>query len=56
MPEGKEVLEGMPLEGKKAPGWIWTAVVDTWTNMVYWRGVKAALAVGRDSCKPIGPL
>lgn len=30
--------------------------MDTWTNMVYWRGVKAALAVGRDSSKPIGPL
>lgn len=31
-------------------------VVDTWTNMVYWRGVKAALAVGRDSFQPIIPL
>lgn len=28
-------------------------MLDTWTNMDYWRGVKAPLALGRDSFQPL---
>lgn len=61
---GKKALGGFtePLSCEREAVWACqqllyqTAVVDTWTNMVYWRGVNTALAIGKDSYKATDSL